>query len=172
MDGSWPEFVPPSASSIDDCPNQPTNHYGRQSCTYHGLLHRRNWPRTVCSFDLLQRTMLMTLRVRCEEFAAQGCKVYATARRLEALQNLTRPNVEKLTLDVTVDANVQEAVKIVIEREGQVDILVNSAGALHVGNSNNNIHSGICDDRGVQPLLLKLPWKTCIVPSTRTHSRC
>ena len=85
----------------------------------------------------------MTLRVRCEEFAAQGCKVYATARRLEALQNLTRPNVEKLTLDVTVDANVQEAVKIVIEREGQVDILVNNAGALYVGNDSNNIHSDV-----------------------------
>ncbi|KZT68046.1 NAD(P)-binding protein [Daedalea quercina L-15889] len=64
----------------------------------------------------------------CEEFAAQGCKVYATARRPEAMEGFKDPNISKLKLDVTSDEDVAEAVKTVLEREGSIDILVNNAG--------------------------------------------
>ncbi|KAH9849288.1 NAD-P-binding protein [Lenzites betulinus] len=64
----------------------------------------------------------------CEELAARGCVVYATARRLEAMQDFSHENIHLLTLDVTSDDNVRDVVNTIIEREGQIDILVNNAG--------------------------------------------
>lgn len=69
----------------------------------------------------------------CEEFASRGCIVYATARRLEALQDFTHENIHTLALDVNNDENVQDVVKTVIEREGKIDVLVNNAGVGHTG---------------------------------------
>ncbi|KAI0360996.1 NAD-P-binding protein [Trametes cingulata] len=68
----------------------------------------------------------------CEEFASRGCIVYATARRVEAMEGFKHDNIHTLALDVTKDENVQEVVKTIIAREGQIDVLVNNAG---VGNS-------------------------------------
>lgn len=42
-------------------------------------------------------------------------------------------NIEKLVLDVTDDQNVQDVVKVIVGREGKIDVLVNNAGALCVG---------------------------------------
>ncbi|CDO69829.1 hypothetical protein BN946_scf184803.g27 [Trametes cinnabarina] len=67
-----------------------------------------------------------------EEYAARGCKVYATARRLESMEGFKHP-VEKLKLDVTDDENVREVVKTIVEREGKIDVLVNNAGVLCTG---------------------------------------
>ncbi|KZT08552.1 NAD(P)-binding protein [Laetiporus sulphureus 93-53] len=64
----------------------------------------------------------------CEEFAAQGCKVYATARRVEAMESLKHESIERLKLDVTDGANVEEVVKAVLDREGRIDVLFNNAG--------------------------------------------
>ncbi|KAI0756318.1 NAD-P-binding protein [Daedaleopsis nitida] len=69
----------------------------------------------------------------CEEFAAQGCIVYATARRLEAMEGLQSKNIHKLTLDVTKDEDVQAVVKAVIAKQGRIDVLVNNAGLGHTG---------------------------------------
>jgi len=65
----------------------------------------------------------------CEEYARQGCKVYATARRLESMATFLSPNIEKLTLDVMDDVQVRGVVQTVIEKEGRIDVLVNNAGA-------------------------------------------
>ncbi|KAL7285530.1 hypothetical protein ACG7TL_000634 [Trametes sanguinea] len=56
----------------------------------------------------------------CEEFASRGCTVYATARRLEAMEGFSQPNIHTLSLDVTSDESVQKAVETVIEREGAI----------------------------------------------------
>lgn len=75
--------------------------------------------------------MLISIRCvifSCEEYAKQGCKVYATARRLEAMATFLNPNVEKLALDVLSDEQVKAVVQTVIENEGRIDVLVNNAG--------------------------------------------
>ncbi|KAI9068709.1 NAD-P-binding protein [Trametes sanguinea] len=69
----------------------------------------------------------------CEEFASRGCIVYATTRRLEAMEGFSRSNIHTLSLDVTSDESVRKAVETVIEREGQIDILVNNAGLGNTG---------------------------------------
>ncbi|EIW65337.1 oxidoreductase [Trametes versicolor FP-101664 SS1] len=69
----------------------------------------------------------------CEEYAAQGCKVYATARRLEAMGGFTHNTVERLVLDVMSDDNVQDVVRTILEKEGRIDVLVNNAGVLCTG---------------------------------------
>ncbi len=70
---------------------------------------------------------------RCAKYASRGCKVYATARRMEAMDGLKQPNVEKLVLDVTDEENVRDVVETIISREGRIDVLVNNAGVLCIG---------------------------------------
>lgn len=41
---------------------------------------------------------------------------------------LTDPNIEKLTLDVTSDEDVQRVVDYIVEKEGRIDVVVNNAG--------------------------------------------
>ncbi|EMD42280.1 hypothetical protein CERSUDRAFT_110808 [Gelatoporia subvermispora B] len=66
----------------------------------------------------------------CEVFASQGCKVYATARRLEAMDGFKHGNIERLQMDVTVDEDVSDAVQRIIKNEGRIDIVVNNAGVM------------------------------------------
>jgi NAD(P)-dependent dehydrogenase (short-subunit alcohol dehydrogenase family) len=63
-----------------------------------------------------------------ERLAADGWKVYATARRPESIEDLKTKGCETLALDVTDEASMQAAVDAVIEREGAVGVLVNNAG--------------------------------------------
>ncbi|KAK7686718.1 hypothetical protein QCA50_010318 [Cerrena zonata] len=69
----------------------------------------------------------------CEAYAAQGCVVYATARRLESMQKLSDSNIHTLKLDVLLDADVEDVVSSIVNREGRIDILVNNAGAATPG---------------------------------------
>ncbi|KAJ7608370.1 NAD-P-binding protein [Roridomyces roridus] len=65
----------------------------------------------------------------CMEFASRGCKVYATARKVDKMNNLVGvPNIELMALDVTDSTNVVSVVEDIITREGRVDVLVNNAG--------------------------------------------
>lgn len=74
-----------------------------------------------------------TVIPRCEAYAARGCIVYATARKLESMDGFATSNIHVLKLDVTEDRDVEDAVKTIIEQEGRIDILVNSAGSAAPG---------------------------------------
>ena len=44
------------------------------------------------------------------------------------MAKLDQPTIHKLILDVTLDDQVNDVVKTIVEREGRIDILVNNAG--------------------------------------------
>lgn len=58
-------------------------------------------------------------------FYEKGYIVYGTSRR-EAVES--SDGIAMLKLDVTDDASVQDCVQQVLQREGQIDVLVNNAG--------------------------------------------
>ncbi|CCO35500.1 NADPH-dependent 1-acyldihydroxyacetone phosphate reductase OS=Schizosaccharomyces pombe (strain 972 / ATCC 24843) GN=ayr1 PE=3 SV=2 [Rhizoctonia solani AG-1 IB] len=64
----------------------------------------------------------------CEAFAAKGCTVYASARRLETISSFSHPSIRPLIMDVTSDISVHKAVEQIIEEAGRVDIVVANAG--------------------------------------------
>ena len=63
------------------------------------------------------------------EFAAQGCRVFATARSLKTLGNLSAAGIEVFTLDVTSQESI-DALKAGITSltHGKLDVLYNNAG--------------------------------------------
>ncbi len=63
-----------------------------------------------------------------ERLAADGRKVYATARKPETLSGLKEKGCETLALDVTDEASMTAAVDTVTKAEGAVGVLVNNAG--------------------------------------------
>ena len=73
------------------------------------------------------------LPIRCEEFAARGCIVYATSRRLESMVGFQSPNIRRHALDVTNSDTIERTVQTVLAEAGKIDILVNNAGALAIG---------------------------------------
>ena len=68
-----------------------------------------------------------------EYLAASGWKVYATARRTEDIYPLQERGCELLSLDVTDERSMREAVTQVERGEGAVGVLVNNAGYSHSG---------------------------------------
>jgi NAD(P)-dependent dehydrogenase (short-subunit alcohol dehydrogenase family) len=67
-------------------------------------------------------------RATAQQLAKDGWKVYATARRLESIEDLTADGCETLALDVTDEASMEAAVDAVIAAEGAVGVLINNAG--------------------------------------------
>ncbi|HEY2772064.1 MAG TPA: oxidoreductase [Solirubrobacteraceae bacterium] len=63
-----------------------------------------------------------------ERLAAEGWKVYATARRPETLTELEGKGCVTLALDVTDEESMRAAVDTVAEAEGAVGVLINNAG--------------------------------------------
>jgi NAD(P)-dependent dehydrogenase (short-subunit alcohol dehydrogenase family) len=63
-----------------------------------------------------------------EHLAAEGWKVYATARRPETIAGLTEKGCETLALDVSDEKSMSAAVEKVAQAEGAVGVLVNNAG--------------------------------------------
>ncbi|KAF9955417.1 hypothetical protein BGZ72_003766 [Mortierella alpina] len=61
-------------------------------------------------------------------FEKSGCKVYAAARRLEAITGIEGLDIEKVYIDVLDEKSIKDAVNHVIEKEGRIDILFNNAG--------------------------------------------
>lgn len=59
---------------------------------------------------------------------AKGYKVYGMARRTDKMDDLKAKGMEVVSLDLTKDENIVEAVNTVIEKEGRIDVLINNAG--------------------------------------------
>lgn len=64
----------------------------------------------------------------CVAFARAGCRVFATARRAEAMAGLEAHGCTLLTLDVTSDASINAAVAKVVADASRLDFLINNAG--------------------------------------------
>jgi NADP-dependent 3-hydroxy acid dehydrogenase YdfG len=67
-------------------------------------------------------------RATAEHLAANGWKVYATARRVESIEDLSDSGCVTLALDVTDEASMRTAVDAVEQAEGAIGVLVNNAG--------------------------------------------
>jgi NAD(P)-dependent dehydrogenase (short-subunit alcohol dehydrogenase family) len=67
-------------------------------------------------------------RATAELLAREGRTVYATARRLESIEDLKASGCRTLALDVTDEASMSAAVRAVEDAEGAVGALVNNAG--------------------------------------------
>jgi NAD(P)-dependent dehydrogenase (short-subunit alcohol dehydrogenase family) len=67
------------------------------------------------------------------EFHARGHRVYATARRPEALIPLAEKGIAILPLDVNDEASIDAAFARVESEAGRLDMLVNNAGFSQVG---------------------------------------
>jgi len=66
------------------------------------------------------------------EFAAQGCRVFATARSLKSLENLAAAGIEVFTLDVTSPESIDSLKKKIFSlTNGKLDILYNNAGVMY-----------------------------------------
>jgi NADP-dependent 3-hydroxy acid dehydrogenase YdfG len=67
-------------------------------------------------------------RATAELMAANGHRVYATARRLDSIADLTDRGCRTLALDVTDEQSMRAAVAAVEQAERAVGVLVNNAG--------------------------------------------
>jgi len=67
-------------------------------------------------------------RATAERLARKGMTVYATARKVESIENLEAAGCRTLELDVTEEQSMRAAVSAVEEAEGAVGALVNNAG--------------------------------------------
>jgi len=67
--------------------------------------------------------------------AGRGYRVYGTSRRGAA--SVVSANVSMLTADVTDDSSVDQAVATVLDREGQLHVVVNNAGMGIAGPAEN-----------------------------------
>jgi NADP-dependent 3-hydroxy acid dehydrogenase YdfG len=63
-----------------------------------------------------------------QRLAAAGWKVYATARRPQAISDLAQRGCQTLALDVRDEDSMSAAVSTVTEAEGAVGVLINNAG--------------------------------------------
>ncbi len=67
-------------------------------------------------------------RATAERLARGGHTVYATARRLESIEDLAAKGCKTLALDVCDEASMRAGVEAVEKAEGAVGVLVNNAG--------------------------------------------
>ncbi len=80
---------------------------------------------TGCSSGIGRATALL--------LANEGWRVFATARHLQAINDLASDRITPLRLDVTDDASMVAAVQEVLTQAGRIDVLVNNAGYTEVG---------------------------------------
>lgn len=63
-----------------------------------------------------------------ERLLAQGFIVYAGARRIERMSGIEQRGAHTMSLDVTDDASMTDAVAQILEERNRIDVLVNNAG--------------------------------------------
>lgn len=79
----------------------------------------------------------------CEVFAQNGATVYILERNEEAAQQTKNAITEAggkaaiIACDVSVQAQVNAAIRQIQQETGRIDVLVNNAGVAHVGNVEN-----------------------------------
>ena len=87
----------------------------------------------------MQKTILITGcssgigAALAREFGKRGHRVFATARRAEALAALEAEGIRGLELDVNDDSSIARALDTVSREAGCLDLLVNNAGFSQVG---------------------------------------
>ncbi|MGA2553414.1 MAG: SDR family oxidoreductase [Smithella sp.] len=67
------------------------------------------------------------------EFAARNWRVFATARKPSAVNDLKALNVETAALDVTDEKSITACVDSIMAKAGHIDVLINNAGLLLIG---------------------------------------
>lgn len=67
-------------------------------------------------------------RALAVELAARGHRTFATARKLEAIDDLRAAGAETLRLDVHDPASIRAALDEIVARAGRIDVVVNNAG--------------------------------------------
>lgn len=69
-------------------------------------------------------------RALAEDCLSRGCKLVATARKLESLQTLgiESSEIERIPLDVDDPIQIRVAVRQAQDRFGRIDVLINNAG--------------------------------------------
>lgn len=58
----------------------------------------------------------------------EGLIVYGVARRVEKMSDLKEMGVNILSMDVTDEASIENAIQTIMKEQGRIDVLVNNAG--------------------------------------------
>ncbi len=67
-------------------------------------------------------------KITAIKLAKEGHIVYGTSRDKKRIKNLENYNIIPLTLDVTKDSSIKNAVSKIIKEQNKIDVLVNNAG--------------------------------------------
>lgn len=67
-------------------------------------------------------------KVTALKLIQQGHTVYGAARRMERMQELVEAGGHAIAMDVTDEAQLQQAVSRVVQEQGRIDVLINNAG--------------------------------------------
>jgi len=67
-------------------------------------------------------------KATAKKLIGDGHKVYGAARRVELMEDLTDMGGQALSLDITIEKDIQQCVQHLISEHGRIDILVNNAG--------------------------------------------
>ena len=63
-----------------------------------------------------------------KQLIKEGHTVYTVARRIEQMQDLKQLGGMPMRMDVTKEADIQQVVDVIIQKEGKIDVLWNNAG--------------------------------------------